>query len=442
MRHPLLTILTLSAMAAVLSCKDNTVTPERPDGTDDPVTGTPSITITDQGNINLEFNAETAAVHYSVTDPVDGAQLLPEAPVEWISDYDTSVEGIVTFTVADNDAEDNRSAILTLRYIYEGGEVSAQINIIQEGTPYDYVNEMPLSYGYYYGTRTGSVPNYYICLAENPMENNIIGDGYSYVIDLYAGAEPEDMTAIAPPVGEYESSETFDAWTFNIQNSRISYKDDAGTTSANITEGTLSISKEGDTYVYDGIFIDSNGEVHHVSYTGTVSLSDFSQGDFVSTLTGDYEADLKEANCSAYYYGDVYGGTSGIPTSNWIITFSPLPYSKDGDFFQMDICAPTYSNVETGIPEGRYYFLNCDYGEYTALMGFLEGGVRFGSWFWLMENAAEGDLISPLDSGYVEFKVDGDTYTVTINAYDDKPVPNAITATWTGQIQMQDMTIY
>lgn len=432
MRHSIFTLLlSFAAAALVLSCEKKEETPVTPEG------GSPSISITEQGNFSIAFDAASSSIHYTVTNPVEGGQVIPEASADWITDFDTSIEGTVTILTEENTDTVSRNAILTLRYEYEGCEedIKAQINLIQEACPYTYIKELPLAYGYYYGTRTGSVPNYYLSLAENPMLNNIIGDGYTYVLDIY-GSEPDDMNAIAPAAGTYRLGDAFDAWTFNSQNSSVRIKTAEGTSSISFTDGTLTVTQEGDQYMYEAILTDSNKDVHYITYTGPVSLSDFSQGSYVSTLSEDHKADMTGATCSAYYYGDTYVYTSGIQTSNWQIFLSKLP---NGDHFTLDICAPPTSNMETGITPGVYALLDCDYGVNTALKGFITGGTKMGSWFRTYEKGAEVDPIAPLDSGNITISRDGDTYTITIQAWDDQPQPKAITATWTGSIQLQNM---
>ena len=172
MRHSILTLLlSFAAAALVLSCEKKEETPN----TSDTPGGTPSISITEQGNFSIAFDAASSSIHYTVTNPVEGGQVIPEASADWITELDTSVEGTVTILTEENTDTVSRNAILTLRYEYEGCEedIKAQINLIQEACPYTYIRELPLSYGYYYGTITGGSPNYYLSLAESPMENNM-----------------------------------------------------------------------------------------------------------------------------------------------------------------------------------------------------------------------------------------------------------------------------
>lgn len=434
MRHSILTLLlSFAAAALVLSCEKKEETPN----TSDTPGGTPSISITEQGNFSIAFDAASSSVHYTVTNPVEGGKVIPEASADWITELDTSVEGTVTILTEENTDTVSRNAILTLRYEYEGCEedIKAQINLIQEACPYTYIKELPLTYGYYYGTRTGSVPNYYLSLAENPMVNNAIGDGYTYILDIYS-TEPGNMNAIAPAAGTYKLGNEFDAWTFNSQNSSVRIKTAEGTSSISFTDGTITVTQEGDQYTYEAILTDSNKDVHYITYTGPVSLRDFSQGSYVSTLSEDHKADMTGATCSAHYYGDTYVNASGIPTSNWQIFLSTLP---NGDHFTLDICAPPTSTMETGIAPGTYTLLNCNYGVNTALQGFITGGAKMGSWFHTYKNAAQTDPIAPLDSGNIIISRDGETYTINIQAWDDQPQPKAITATWTGRIELKNM---
>ena len=126
MRHSILTLLlSFAAAALVLSCEKKEETPN----TSDTPGGTPSISITEQGNFSIAFDAASSSIHYTVTNPVEGGQVIPEASADWITELDTSVEGTVTILTEENTDTVSRNAILTLRYEYEGCEedIKAQI---------------------------------------------------------------------------------------------------------------------------------------------------------------------------------------------------------------------------------------------------------------------------------------------------------------------------
>lgn len=401
---------------------------------------TPVITIIESGNVILQYDCTSASIHYTVTNAADNATIHPESTADWIYDFNMSEEGIVSFSVQVNESLSNRNAILTLRYEYAEGESLAQINIIQESSGYTYVLDVSYLYGYYYGNRQSTYYRYNTWLAENPMEDNMVevGEGSSYCLDIYSDTEADDMNSIAPPAGTYTLSDDCAPWTFSSNNSRLTTKDINGVTNIYFTEGILIITQDGDNYTYNAILTDTNGEVHNVNYTGSVNLKDFTEGAYISTLHGDYVADLKNASANAYYYGDYY--MNG--TTNWFISLSPLPASKDGDFFQLNICSPSSSNMETGITPGRYEIMDAYYYEFSTLMGFIASGAKFGSWFWVLDNGQQGNLVAPLVSGYADISIEGDTYTIEINANDDAIPINTITAKWSGTITMQDLTTY
>lgn len=75
-----------------------------------------------------------------------------------------------------------------------------------------------------------------------------------------------------------------------------------------------------------------------------------------------------------------------------------------------------------------------------TLMGFIEGGRKFGSWFWVLDNGQQGSLIAPLTDGYVDISNEGDIYTMKIHATDDAIPVNTITAEWSGTIITQDFS--
>lgn len=426
-----LILLSAAVISLLVSCQKN--------GTDSkPEDKEAAITITETGNIIIPYDATAASIHYSVENPAEGASVIPETDTDWISDFDTSVEGTVSFSVKQNDTETSRNAILTLTYRYGDAESSAQANIIQENSGFKYITDVKYVFGYYYGNRQSTNYKYNIWLAENPMDDNMVevGEGLNYCFDIFSGAEPEDMSTMAPAEGTYTLSDDSGPGTFGIQNSRVVRRTADGITTTYFTEGTITITKDGDSFTYVATVTDANGEKHRVTYTGAVALKDFTAGSYISTLHEDYEADLTDATFSAFFYADKY--MNG--TSNWFITVSPLPDRKDGDFFQLDICAPSSSNMETGIPAGRYEIMDAYYYEFSTLMGFIAGGRKFGSWFWVLDNGQQGSLIAPLIDGYVDISNEGDIYTMKIHATDDAIPVNTITAEWSGTIITQDFS--
>lgn len=69
----------------------------------------------------------TFTVRYSIENPVDGAVVEPSTQAQWISGFDISTEGEITFNVADNTTSDKREGIITVKY----STIEATISVIQ-----------------------------------------------------------------------------------------------------------------------------------------------------------------------------------------------------------------------------------------------------------------------------------------------------------------------
>lgn len=420
-------VLITAAVAMMVSCnKDNE---NKPGGND----GAPAISFKQAGNIQLTFEAGTTTVEYTVTNPVENATVEADAEgAEWISNFDTSVEGALTFSVTENTEAEARSVVLTLKYIYDGGEAKAQINVIQDANLLAYDFTASYGFGYYYGNRHGKSPAmmYYTWLTENPSEGGYLGAGMNYCFSIFAAA-PEDMSAIAAPAGTYTLADTFAEGTFDIGESRFLNGDDGS--ALYFTEGTLVITKDGDKYVYEASLVDQNGGAHRVKYTGPMSLQDDSAEPTYSTLTDDYTANLSNAACIAAYYGDYYGKGN----SNFTVQIMP---DGAGDAITMDIFCPSSSNATTGLAEGEYSIADTG-NDFTLLNGYLSGGYLVGTWFVTLNASSQAvDPMAPLMSGTVNISKDGSAVTIEIEAKDDLDPANTVTATWTGEITYYDQT--
>lgn len=86
--------------------------------------------------VNVSNPAAVAAegadvtITYAITNPVAGAELTASTDVDWITDIDCTVDGEVSFTVAPNETEDNRSTLITLSY---PGANNVTVSISQSG---------------------------------------------------------------------------------------------------------------------------------------------------------------------------------------------------------------------------------------------------------------------------------------------------------------------
>ena len=382
------------------------------------------------GNLQISYEGTTDSVFYTITNPVEGGELHPSASDGWITGYDTSVDGILYFTVEENPTQELRSTILTLSYIYDGGEASAQLNIIQDASRVT-VFEATYAHGSYYGDQY-STPGmrYYTWLAENPAQGNTLGAGKNYCLDLYC-EEPADKSRIAAAPGTYTMSSSHEAGTMGME-CRLVEGEGWDAVVTYFASGTLIIAEEGDGYSYKGEFTDSLGNVHRISYTGPVSLYD-ATNPYMSTLTEDYDLQLDGASMDSYYFGTFYNDA----TNNWTGTIAPA--SGNGDAFQIDLCAPLASDFEAGFPTGTFT-INETMGANTSIAGFQDpnSGTSIGTWYYEMVNKAMGTRVAPIVSGTLTIGKEGTAYTLTLDGQDD--AGNKITASWSGTINSMDMS--
>lgn len=94
------------------------------------------ITIKTASPITVEFDSKEASFEYEIAEPREGAKVSVSANAAWISDIDSSKEGVVLFSISENSENLSREAKLTLSYV-EGNTTlcSADITVIQNAIP-------------------------------------------------------------------------------------------------------------------------------------------------------------------------------------------------------------------------------------------------------------------------------------------------------------------
>ena len=84
--------------------------------------------------LELEYNATSGSIEYTITNPTEGKTLTATSNADWISNITVSA-GTVTFTTTANDGTTNRTGIITLAY--EGAE-SVTVTVTQKFFVADY----------------------------------------------------------------------------------------------------------------------------------------------------------------------------------------------------------------------------------------------------------------------------------------------------------------
>ena len=224
----------------------------------------PAISITTEDPLALAADGGSYTIEYEITDPAEDGSISADAgDAGWITDINCDTDGVITFSAAANDTEEERQATITVTYTYNGTEtVSESIGVVQEANEppapqYDFEHEMInlniINYG-------GSPCNYYITMSNS--EKDLYGTA-RYVFDLYA-----DSDSSMPPAGTYTITTDMADMTASSGYSSTIIKDESGTVIVNckLAEGTITITYEGSTMILDAVVTDTEGNIHHATY--------------------------------------------------------------------------------------------------------------------------------------------------------------------------------
>ncbi|MCD8206536.1 MAG: hypothetical protein LUD72_01210 [Bacteroidales bacterium] len=144
--------------------------------------------------LTVQPTAVTAAVgggaysfSYSVTNPVSGGKLTCTTNDDWISDFDYSQNGAVTFNVSANEDTSMRRGEIAVTYTYSDGAVNGQVAVIQDhldsGTGFlgdlsDLLGTYEASGSSYYSEGVAMPTTWTLTICESPVNpTTVIIDG-------------------------------------------------------------------------------------------------------------------------------------------------------------------------------------------------------------------------------------------------------------------------
>lgn len=305
----------------------------------------------------------------------------------------------------------------------------------------------------YYDALAYANPDYYVVLTDDEDASYDLSAGrfsgsdcHVLAVDFYADA----TSPLALPVGDYTSAKTEAVGTYSSLYSITSVYDESGKqTSYTAVSGTVSVTKEGDTYTITAQ--DKNG-VSYV-YTGELRFTDANAREYVYP---QIETDVETTFTGglAYYYGNLYDSKTG----NIYINLYDCDFDTDtggmlDEGYDLALCAfnrlfsdtkaiqivpGTYTLARNFSRETYYPGLEVDYmgmtipfgsyikqrtadGEYAY--GYISGGT-----FTITENTDDGtynvdvDLVTDGDI-VIKGKAEHITFTIVDNSDDD---PGAI----------------
>ncbi len=376
---------------------------------------TPILTLIGEDVINLERAGKMVVIEYTLENKNYDDYVYAKTSADWVYSIDCSKSGKVTLGVATNMSGKDRETKVTVGY----GSASFDLMVKQSGSGDINFNASKLWGDYYGDALTPGAGNYWIFLTDRSFdtEDNSYPNATYYRIDAYGPlATGSGIVAIPDGTYKYDPNNTYAQWTFTAEWSGF------WVTDANAHRDEI-LKFEDATLVVEGnkitLTAKINGEQHNVTFEGENALLDCRNSVTVlTTLDGDYEADLSDHYMIYECYGDYYD----YGAFNWM--FAIMPNSGEGDCFQLDIITG-HNDKESGF--AGEYIASDVLKQWSFIPGWTDQVNMQCSWFF----TADQSEFAPFRGGKVDVIDNGDgTMTVNIDVTDDRR--NRITGTWTG----------
>lgn len=399
----------------------------------------PVLTLTSESEVEVSGNVGNFTISYTLENPrEDGGISVSSGEATWL-DFNTDTDGEIAVEVFANGESTARSAVVTVTYTYSGDRtVSFEVTVNQD-RHYDYELNATIISGQYFGDDYSNVAGemIYALFFQDTEDYWVSGHNY-YYLGLKAG-EPSDMNAIAPPVGTYTAlmNEGYDAdGEFKImKNGSGPYMTCGyvnGATRKGMIAGEITVSYDGTNYTIEGTLTSTDQAVHHISYTGPISLQDARtepepEPDVISLLTEDVTIDWPNAKL----LGSI-GGVYWSDESRYSLTIGVGTYNIGDQNIQLSIYSSETPEVTDGLPLGTFQ-IDDSGAEGTVEAGSLTestfGGLTIaGSWLYPY-GGSYSDYAAPLMSGELTVtKNENGGFDCVLEAMDD--AGNNINATF------------
>ena len=432
-----LLLCTATAILSLAGCKP-----------DEPVL-VPELEITNDGDIGIAAEGGTALLTYKITNPAENGKITSatEEECDWISSMDyESTPGVVMIEVAPNTDKESRSVKIILTYTYTDKTIEDGITLVQKGTEKDepgpdipegpdYEFEAFVFTGDYYGTRRSNNELHTYTNILSSAEDITAPGATSYQFELYCEA-PADGRNPLPDLGTYTCGNGSEAMTF--VSAKYTYINGNGAVERDLTinDGTIEFGQDGKEYFFDATLTDSEGKVHHITYSSSVSIiyGEYSQDPHSVILTKD--VDFMAKSVEATYKG----------TENNVMHVSLL-FDDHGETRYQNIM-----HVEAYIPyneEGKIlpgtYNISSDHSEYTIETGEIAivYGIEmpYGTYLEYIYYDMEGSGLNRIAWGAITKGTmnvaggDNGTYDITMDFTTAEG--HSITGTYEGEINLE-----
>lgn len=382
-----------------------------------------------QGEITYELTSIDEATRANIAEAATA--------VAWIEELTSTQEGKVTFKVAENNDQEERSATIKVSY----GEYSFQVMVKQAGTERADVN---FTATHLAGTYWGKFPttkgfNYLLILSDQPVVH-YLSKAYGateYHLNIYSDVSSAFNSKHRVPVGTYslDHQSTGNPGTIDAHKDQ-SYLLGADGSDNPFQAATMVVTE--DSIILDITFF--NGETHRVEYYGTNAYEPYTEGTFadvypVSQYTEDITFDITGGRINLYYRGDHYGKGCDV----WMVEMIQETNPYNGVYMLFDLLIPKglggMDNFDSIVGDYKFHDANTTSYEYTIPVGRLrDDSLQMHAWYlWCVNSQIDMSQAAPMTSGSVKVtQNDVQNYTFEIDSTDDNG--NRIIGTFQGTL--------
>lgn len=245
-------------------------TPENPEAP------APEFNITSESTVSVPALGGDYEITYEIKNPATGGRVTATSEADWISNISTSTSGKVTFRVNQNTVTEARNATVTVTYVYGSEKLAEEVSVEQAAAEesqegYDYDKTILGFRGFYMGDMGTNSLLFSLMMSDMELDGQAAQTGSTnYTIEYYVPLDAqinfsEDRSTAYSYEGTYEFSSTDAKANTMGPNSKVLFADN---TTASFTDGTLTVTKEGDNYIFDAVLTDDKGNTHHIVYSG------------------------------------------------------------------------------------------------------------------------------------------------------------------------------
>ena len=382
-----------------------------------------------QGEITYELIAIDEATRANIAEAATA--------VAWIEELTSTQEGKVTFKVAENLDQEERSATIKVSY----GEYSFQVMVKQAGTQRADVN---FTATHLAGTYWGKFPttkgfNYLLILSDKPVVH-YLSKAYGateYHLNIYSDVSSAFNSKHRVPVGTYtlDHQSTGNPGTIDAHKDQ-SYLLGADGSDNPFQSATMVVTEE--SIILDITFF--SGETHRVEYYGTNAYEPYTEGTFadvypVSQYTEDITFDITGGRINLSYRGDHYGKGCDV----WMVEMIQETNPYNGVYMLFDLLIPKgvggMDNFDSIVGDYLFHDQNTTSYEYTIPVGRLrDDSLQLHAWYlWCVNSQIDMSQAAHMTSGSVKVTQNGiQDYTFEINSTDDNG--NRIIGTFQGTL--------